>query len=98
MRSTAITLCINKLGKLRPYVNVGSKLGEEEKFNPSFKLSATSRQDVIDRIEEGYDVFKTSQYMTTILDINYVHILQFQQDFIPQAELEEDFIYILDNI
>ena len=32
---------------------------------------------------------------STIFDINYVHFLQFQQDFIPQAELEEAFIYII---
>ena len=31
---------------------------------------------------------------TTILDLNYVHVLQFQRDFIPQAELENAFIYI----
>ena len=31
----------------------------------------------------------------TILDINYVHFLQFHRDFIPQAELEEAFIYII---
>ena len=31
----------------------------------------------------------------TILDINHVHFLQFQRDFIPQAELEEAFIYII---
>ena len=30
----------------------------------------------------------------TILDINYVDFLQFQRDFIPQAELGEAFIYI----
>ena len=29
--------------------------------------------------------------LTKILDINYVHILQFQRDFIPQEELEEDY-------
>ena len=29
---------------------------------------------------------------TKILDINYVH---FQRDFIPQAELEEGFTYII---
>ena len=33
--------------------------------------------------------------LPTILDINYVHFLQFQWDFIPQAELEEAFIYII---
>ena len=33
--------------------------------------------------------------ISIILDINYVHFLQFQQDFIPQAELEEAFIYII---
>ena len=31
---------------------------------------------------------------TTILYINYLDILQFQLYFIPQAELEESFIYI----
>ena len=31
----------------------------------------------------------------TILDINYVDFLQFQRYFIPQAELEEAFIYII---
>ena len=31
---------------------------------------------------------------TTILDIKSVHFLQFQRDFIPQAKLEEAFIYI----
>ena len=31
----------------------------------------------------------------TILDINYVHFLQFQRYLIPQAELEEAFIYII---
>ena len=30
-----------------------------------------------------------------ILDINYVDFLQFQRYFIPQAELEEAFIYII---
>ena len=34
---------------------------------------------------------------TTILDINYVDFLQFQRYFIPQAELEEDFIYIANS-
>ena len=34
----------------------------------------------------------------TILDINYVHFSQYQRDFIPQAELEEAFIYIIHNI
>ena len=33
--------------------------------------------------------------MGTILDINYVDFLQFQRYFIPQAELEETFIYII---
>ena len=34
--------------------------------------------------------------ISIILDIYYVPlILQFQQDFIPQAELEEAFIYII---
>ena len=28
------------------------------------------------------------------MDINYVHFLQFQRDFIRQAELEEAFFYI----
>ena len=32
---------------------------------------------------------------TTILDINYVDVLQFQRYFTPQAELEEAFIYII---
>ena len=31
----------------------------------------------------------------TILDINYVDFLQFQRYFIPQAELEEAFLYII---
>ena len=31
----------------------------------------------------------------TIVDINYVDFLQFQRYFIPQAELEEAFIYII---
>ena len=31
----------------------------------------------------------------SILDINYVDVLQFQRYFIPQAELEEAFIYII---
>ena len=31
----------------------------------------------------------------TILDINYVDFLQIQRQFIPQAELEEAFIYII---
>ena len=31
--------------------------------------------------------------LTTILDINHVHFLHFKRDFIPQAELEEAFIY-----
>ena len=35
------------------------------------------------------------QLLTTILDINYVHFLPFQRDFIPQEELEEAFIYII---
>ena len=30
---------------------------------------------------------------STILEINYVHFLQFQRDLIPQGQLEEDFIY-----
>ena len=33
--------------------------------------------------------------LTTILDINYVDFLQFQRYLIPQAELEEAFIYII---
>ena len=33
--------------------------------------------------------------LATILDINYVHFLQFHRDFIPQAELEEAFTYII---
>ena len=45
------------------YINVVSELGEVEKSNPSFKLSAPSREDVIDWIENGYDVLKTSQDM-----------------------------------
>ena len=32
---------------------------------------------------------------TTILDIYSVDFLQFQRDFIPQAKLEEAFIYII---
>ena len=32
---------------------------------------------------------------TTILDIKSADFLQFQRDFIPQAELEEAFIYII---
>ena len=31
----------------------------------------------------------------TILDINYVDLLQFQRYFIPQVEMEEAFIYII---
>ena len=38
---------------------------------------------------------KINNQFTTILDIKYVHFLQFQRDFIPQAELEEAFIYII---
>ena len=34
-------------------------------------------------------------FNTTILDINYVDFLQFQLYFIPQAVLEESFIYII---
>ena len=37
---------------------------------------------------------KKKTYFTKILYINYVDILQFQRYFIPQAELEEAFIYI----
>ena len=33
--------------------------------------------------------------ITTILDINYADFLQFQRYLIPQAELEEAFIYII---
>ena len=33
--------------------------------------------------------------IATILEINYVHFLQFQMDFILQAILEESFIYII---
>ena len=33
--------------------------------------------------------------LSTILDINYVDFLQFQRYFIPQAELDEAFIYII---
>ena len=33
-------------------------------------------------------------FRTRILDINYLHFLQFQRDFPPQAKLEEAFIYI----
>ena len=37
-------------------------------------------------------------FVAAILDINYVHFLQFQQDFIPQAELEEAFIHIIHKL
>ena len=33
--------------------------------------------------------------LSTILDINYVDFLQFQRYFIPQAELDDAFIYII---
>ena len=33
--------------------------------------------------------------LNTNLYINYVHILQFQRDFIPQIELKEAFVYII---
>ena len=33
--------------------------------------------------------------LTTTLDIKSVDFLQFQRDFIPQAKLEEAFIYII---
>ena len=29
------------------------------------------------------------------MEINYAHFLQFKRDFIPQAELEKAFIYII---
>ena len=35
------------------------------------------------------------RHHTTILDIKSVDFLQFQRDFIPQAKLEEAFIYII---
>ena len=41
------------------------------------------------------DVFWKYFWTAAILDINYVHFLQFQLDFIPQAELEEAFIYTI---
>ena len=37
----------------------------------------------------------TNYPVCKILDINYVDFLQFQRYFIPQAELEEAFIYII---
>ena len=39
--------------------------------------------------------FRIMEVVATILDINYVDFLQFQRYFIPQAELEEAFIYII---
>ena len=39
--------------------------------------------------------FFVTEDVTTILDINYVEFLQFQQYFIPQEEVEEAFIYII---
>ena len=43
--------------------------------------------------ENFYDDNTRKVYLrtATILDINYVHFLQFQRDFITQAELEEAF-------
>ena len=43
-------------------------------------------------------IFRYTQVVedrATILDINYVDFLQFQRYFIPQAELDEAFIYII---
>ena len=45
--------------------------------------------DIILDVRFGYYV------QGTILDINYIDFLQFQRYFIPQAELEEAFIYII---
>ena len=42
--------------------------------------------------------FKLWKAVSTILDINYVDFLQFQWDFIPHAELEEAFIYIIHKL
>ena len=36
-----------------------------------------------------------NQFSSRILDINYVHFLQFQRDFISQAELEASVKYII---
>ena len=62
----------------------------------------TSFTDIADKKNQTKDEFSLRELrgfdkamQTTILDINYVDFLQFQRYFIPQAELEEAFIYII---